>query len=520
MAEGPASAESRALGSDATSFGSLDWLSNSSLHKRLKISRNKDNAKKTILWFPNADAETRVVCCLESTNAEKVYLSAFFDRHERKDKYFLDEAVAAANRWKPEYHLSSYQLLEGEKGNPGVDTLFLGGGSTIRRAALGFRFIGDFCDRFWTCHILEYEPKEDYERPRLFQSSDLTNQVNERLRKFKILFLHNSQQGKDAEKSGQILAHQRKVLELLLFDLMLHKINGRYIQMLSKFEIELRQQAQNVWKAKSNLPLKPVDPNHPDILSALHILVFSPMTNNSYSYFSENWPSFQYTLQAMEEDLRETLDKIKLWRNREKDRQLEQPRWTRDDERQFRPAINKAIISNNRKIRELERYLTSIRSLRTLLGSRLESTRNELSFQSAENVRFFTYVTVILLPLGFATAMFSTSGVPSAKPVGYIVVTAFVTLLLTAVGLANAQFLDEKVFRPVANVVHFNKQNQVNPVLQEDNVAGTDNVGGSSTTSSRSTSRKRGHFRWIKYRGQSEKTDGHRAEEGRVRRPK
>jgi hypothetical protein len=48
-----------------------------------------------------------------------------------------------------------------------TDLNFLGGGNRIRRACKGFHFVGDFFDRYWTCHAFEYQPKNDA-RPKIW----------------------------------------------------------------------------------------------------------------------------------------------------------------------------------------------------------------------------------------------------------------------------------------------------------------------------------------------------------------
>lgn len=74
------------------------------------------------------------------------------------------------------------------------------------------------------------------------------------------------------------------------------------------------------------------------------------------------------------------------------------------------------------------------------------SIRDDLNFQRAENVRFFTNVTVVFLPLGFAVAIFSIGGAPPRTPLIGMTVTAVVVLILTVIALVYAQALDEAIF--------------------------------------------------------------------------
>jgi hypothetical protein len=87
--------------------------------------------------------------------------------------------------------------------------------------------------------------------------------------------------------------------------------------------------------------------------------------------------------------------------------------------------------------------------LRLSLTARLESARDDLAFKSAENVRFFTYVTVVFLPMGFATALFSMKVPPAARLIGEMVGAAFVTLMVTAIALGYAKEIDQSIVTPL-----------------------------------------------------------------------
>lgn len=79
--------------------------------------------------------------------------------------------------------------------------------------------------------------------------------------------------------------------------------------------------------------------------------------------------------------------------------------------------------------------------------------RNDLSLQGSENIRFFTYVTVVFLPLGFATGIFSMSGAPDGKVLGSMAICAVVALLLTVLALLNAKQL-AKIVDDLFSVYH------------------------------------------------------------------
>lgn len=53
----------------------------------------------------------------------------------------------------------------------------------------------------------------------------------------------------------------------------------------------------------------------------------------------------------------------------------------------------------------------------------------------------FTYVTVVFLPLGFATGIFSTSGAPGRLTLAFMIATAITSLSITVLALINAKSL-------------------------------------------------------------------------------
>ncbi|KAL1622898.1 hypothetical protein SLS56_008579 [Neofusicoccum ribis] len=412
------------------------------IYEKLKVERTAQAAKKRLIWLPNSDDDTALLCFLASHGSEKPIVVSFFERHVNRENFFFDDATAALNVWRTEFHLSFYRLIDGRNAGRHAKLNFLGGQKQIEQASISFLFTGDFFDRYWTCRVLECDPKESLNPKKYFNSRETMNshQLLERLKSLinPVKLLPRT----DLDKRPW---RQRKILELLVFDQMLKVISERYQEMLEEtgtYLVELLSAGKHIETAGRG------------VLEVSNALFSSPMNNDTYLSFSKKWPPIQYTLQVMEDDLKDTMDKITLWRTRERDREPERPRWTRNDERKYRSAITKLSISNNQKIRELEHHQTDIQSLRTSLTSRLESTRNELSFQSAENVRFFTYVTVVFLPLGFATAIFSMGGIPGNSELIGMIATAVVALCLTIIALANAKVLDDKVYKPV---LHFSQ---------------------------------------------------------------
>ena len=67
------------------------------------------------------------------------------------------------------------------------------------------------------------------------------------------------------------------------------------------------------------------------------------------------------------------------------------------------------------------------------------------STQSAEDVRLFTYVTIIFLPLSFSSSLFSMGGAPHATTLAVMGPTTVVALALTILLLANMNLLNRKL---------------------------------------------------------------------------
>ncbi|KAL6890939.1 hypothetical protein GGI43DRAFT_210685 [Trichoderma evansii] len=78
--------------------------------------------------------------------------------------------------------------------------------------------------------------------------------------------------------------------------------------------------------------------------------------------------------------------------------------------------------------------------------------RGDLELRGADDIRLFTYVTVIFLPVGFATGIFSMSDTPSRHTFISMAVTAVVALLVTVIALTNAQILGDKIVGPILRI--------------------------------------------------------------------
>ncbi|KAK8030229.1 hypothetical protein PG993_011520 [Apiospora rasikravindrae] len=390
---------SQGRGQKAEGYDSKDIsgtkLTNKDLwHEVLNIPRTPEGAKKRFIWLPDANMTTALVCFLGSPQVERDPMNLFFDRHLNYELFFFDDTTPHLNTWETEFHISFYQIIyPGRKQQVGMPKPFRQSFPGKRmcdltKASMGFRFFGDFFDRYWTCHFIEYIPSDGpdkvWDLP--FDRSSSRSTKNREWR-------------------------QRKVLELYLFERIVVKVVNSTREIYDMAREELRMGGE----------------------------AFSMGALNSGAYFSssEHWQKCQETLQVVEDRLEHIATEIAKWDSRERDRGLERPRWTRNDERKYSGEIKKRLGSSNSKVRDLRRLQADITVLKNLLISRQDQIRNDLSLRSAENIRFFTYVTVVFLPLGFASSVFSMSEVPNPSLVGSMVIVAAVALILTGFALTT-----------------------------------------------------------------------------------
>ncbi|KAF7680086.1 hypothetical protein GT037_001737 [Alternaria burnsii] len=417
----------------------VELLDNEDMYNKLRKERSVHNSKKRLIWITNPDTDTKRFCSITSADDESDSLNLFFERHNSKSKYFSDEVTATANLWTTELHLSSYRLINQPRNGKRAGMPFLGNNNLlIERAGAGFRFVGDFFDRYWTCHALETEP--EFVSPSIKWTGLASEDEQETTEKLdKILKLRELKLDFERHKEPW---KQRKVLELLLLDRMLRELTQRYDEIIGEIGQQLERLFVHTAKTDSkNIKEEKAKGN---IVSISNELFSRQMNNGAYLVFRKTWPALQYSLQVTEEDLKEVLEKIDIWNTRKADRRPEEPRWTKNDEGRYRAAITKLTNENLHAIRDLRYRLATIQSLRVSLSSGLDSTRDELSFQNAENIRYFTFLTAVFLPLGFATGIWSMAdSSPRSESIKGMVVTAVITLFLTFTVLINVQRLNE-----------------------------------------------------------------------------
>lgn len=338
--------------------------SNQKIWDSISKARSATKAKKRFLCLPQcSDSQTALLCWLASTEAEKPAMSLFFDRHAEYENHLWDDTTMVLNIWQTELHMSFWVIYEKKQTlYPGLPHPIIapwpkGSEKELRRASMSFRFNGDFFDRYWTCHFIQNVPGDTL--------STVPN----------VVFSRDKQ------------SWQRKVLELQLLQHILNHILAASNRILSDVETELGLKKGN--------------------------LVISVLTTEAYSLSEDRWQIYEELLQKAEEDITSSLNTLSKWATREVDRGQERPRWTRNDERKYRGYINKLHNHTERQRWDLESCRDKLCKLKETLITRQDKVRADLEANREQNIRYFTYVTIIFLPLGFASSFYSMNGAPS-----------------------------------------------------------------------------------------------------------
>lgn len=399
---------------------SPNYCNNNDLKAILMRPRDAMDAKKRLILLPDADAETALICVVGSTDTEQPAMSLFFDRHWRKEEYFFDDTTMVMNTWETELHLSFYCIQDAEE-DPSTsirtmsEDIFPGGKKRISKTSIGFRFNGDFFDRYWTCHFIE----------------DIGNMRD---------YMYNGKFPFTLDDKVQGW-RQRKVLELHFFEHILSTLIKGTRDILNEVKRGLSiRQGQGAFPS-------------------------SMLSSEDYFHSSARWQRYRAILQVVDETLEDVELEVSKWESREKDRGQERPRWTRNDERKYGGIIKKFQRSTNKQIRNLHSVHASVKSVKDTYTKGQEQTREDLSLRKSEDIRFFTYVTVVFLPLGFASSIFSMNGTPPGDLVVNLVICAIVALTITVIALFNAKTLAHITERAVRLIEEYSQSKMERSIL-------------------------------------------------------
>ncbi|CAJ2514011.1 Uu.00g021300.m01.CDS01 [Anthostomella pinea] len=101
--------------------------------------------------------------------------------------------------------------------------------------------------------------------------------------------------------------------------------------------------------------------------------------------------------------------------------------------------MDKIKVHTSRKIAALSDLRAKLASLKETIASSQDQIRSDLALIGSENIRFFTYVTVVFLPLDFVTNLFSMSAPPNSTLLINMITVAVVAVLVTVSILLNAK---------------------------------------------------------------------------------
>ncbi|KAL8808167.1 MAG: hypothetical protein Q9182_000231 [Xanthomendoza sp. 2 TL-2023] len=139
---------------------------------------------------------------------------------------------------------------------------------------------------------------------------------------------------------------------------------------------------------------------------------------------------------------------VEEWEKREDSRDY-QSRWSKKDEQRYGKKLKELSRRCRGKGQQLRRQRDQLEEQRKLAEQRHNNFINYMnlqaartSSQSAEDVRLFTYVTIIFLPLSFSSSLFSMQGAPQGSVLSIMIPTTIVALAVTVFVLSNMKVVD------------------------------------------------------------------------------
>ncbi|KAJ3938670.1 uncharacterized protein N0V96_011400 [Colletotrichum fioriniae] len=404
-----------------------------------RSQRKAGTAKKRFWAFVSRNAEQNlgyIETFAPSEREEKAEMKRFLQRHEFGSNFFAEQTTAVLNRWTTEFHLTFCSGVKASKTPENSKKKWHDW--TTERVSMGFRFEGDFFDRYWTCRFVVADPQM---------------MAEEEIKKDLIKFLE--QDSTDEARSSEYVEtgpwEQRRVLELMLF--------GRVIRHMNESADGILRLAKNTVKEQTTKLMKKLQSSQESEQARNDSTPDESIDYKNSLLASNEFRKFQAELRMIHGDFIKVMATIQRWLNRVKDRQAERPQWTLHNEIRYRSTLNKLMVANHRGIEDLELNLAEISSLSESITRELEYVRsyleimaNDQSRQNSNDVRLFTYVTAIFLPLGFATGMFSMSGTPDAQTVGgmfglFVGVFILGLAIIISVAKVNARYGDSRQIR-------------------------------------------------------------------------
>ena len=379
------------------------------LWRHLIRPRSPEQAKKRLVEMSSLNTEGPLICWLTTSKQEKPCFSEFLRRHEISENFFGERAYWRGNVWETEFHIGFFELLPAGGNNTRRTQYRIKGMPSLSAnpvardivpIAMSFRFVGDLRDRFWDCYFLYSAARQDG-----FQG--VVNEAvesSEEEEKF-----HNDKQG------------QRKILETVYVERILSEMIHNNNEILTEFQKEFST------------------------------LQSRDLQSESFDFI---YRSSTFHLKAGEilRDISQRLDSsittIETWERREDNRGL-RSRWSDKDEKRHGERLRDLTRQCRLNLQQLYILLSRLREEQTFAEERHKNLVSYMSLReartstrSAEDVRLFTYVTIIFLPLSFSSSLFSMQDPPSSSIISVMAQTTIVALTITFIFLSNIKSLD------------------------------------------------------------------------------
>lgn len=402
-------------GSSASGSFELDDLDNATLEQTLENPRRALDAKKRFIYLRNAQAKGASSVFVAGSEAEQEALRLFFRRHFRKETFTSEETDLALNLWNSELHLSFHCLVQDEQSRdtsptPSKPPKEFKVPNTVQ-ASISYRFHGDIFDRHWTCHLIEFFP-----RTNASQEDERYNSLSElEMLKPQCVFPK-----KDADLTMCKAWWQRKILELVLCRRMVHALLTHTELTKQSFDKVLQIDAKD------------------KILSPSGVWVLAQDCAEKLGEIQDN--------------LTQTIQKLKEWNERADRYGKEKPRWTLNDENKYRSTIRKiqsSMIDQGARVSQLRDQVQSAQKKFERAASEIGEKRKAAGVAHSErNIRWFTYVTIVFAPLSFAEGFYSMGGAPSLELVvslaKFCIAALAVTVSLLICSIKTFSILEKK----------------------------------------------------------------------------
>ena len=379
----------------------------------LRKPRSARLAKKRLIEISSQDITSALICLLTSPENEKSRFQQSLRRHLSSENFFGECVDWKMNIWETELHLAFYRLMDNESEDRTSKSSNFHGGLPVRNMpsllgtsharkitpiVMSFRFVGDLRDRFWTCTFI----------------SSATPSAGS------VGFVEGDRTP-DREKLYAERLAQRRLLEL------------SYVE---RFLVEMSTSTDSVFAAFQK-ELDVPESRDPPSESFEFIFSYSSLYMRSGEILRDIWRRLDSSIQTVEE-----------WERREETRHL-RSRWSAKDEDRYGKRLKDLTQKCKSKLqvlrtqhKRLEEQKTFAEQRHSNLVSYMQLREARTSTRSAEDVRLFTYVTIIFLPLSFSSSLFSMQGSPQANTVSIMVQTTAVALAITILFLSNLKTLD------------------------------------------------------------------------------